>query len=87
MAAVISQTGGIVERGCCTFDVLNPSESVSIIVGVGLCGLKIGAVTIPPGVLLSTVLTGLGYQDPCASCVEKLDNDDNNFLYVECNPL
>jgi hypothetical protein len=87
MAAVISKTDGIVEEGCCTFDVLNPSESVSITVGVDLCGLKIEAVTIPPGVLLSTVLAELGYLVRCASCVEKLDNDDNNFLYVECNPL
>jgi hypothetical protein len=86
MSAVIRKTNGIFEDGCCTFDVLNPSESVSINVGVSTCNLKVGEITIPPGVLLSTVLGNLGYLDTCATCVEKKD-DDNDFLYVECNPL
>jgi len=87
MAQVIRNTNGIFENDCCTFDVLNPSESVSIEVGVNQCRLKLGAVTIPPGVLLSTVLGNLGYENTCATCVEKLEDDDNDFLYVECNPL
>jgi hypothetical protein len=87
MAQVIRSTFGIDVKGCCTFDVLNPSESVSISVGVSTCNLELGEITIPPGVLLSTVLGNLGYEDTCARCVEKLEDDDNDFLYVECNPL
>jgi hypothetical protein len=87
MAQVIRNTNGIFNSGCCAFDVLNPSESVSINVGVNQCELKLGEVTIPPGVLLSTVLGNLGYLDTCAKCVEKLNDDDNDFLYVECNPV
>lgn len=87
MAQVVNAPEAITKGGeCCSFDVLNPSLTQSMVVYVETCLVVIGEVTIPPNTLLSTVLAGIPEAEgsTCASCIRRMDDTDNDFVYVPC---
>ena len=64
MAFVYNLPQGVIDIGCCSFDVYNPSLSNSIDVNVNNCGSLNFPVTIPPGGLLTDVYG-------CTECVSR----------------
>lgn len=87
MAQVYANSEFIGKEGCCSFDILNPSLTESMLVIYENCGGDSSEVTIPPNTLLSTVLVGLGNSDPCVTSVTRLTPGDNDFVYVPCAGL
>ena len=87
MAQVYARSNFINKEGCCSFDILNPSLTESMVLFYENCQGDSSEVTVPPNTLLSTVLVGLGNLDPCVTSVTRLTPGDNDFVYVPCAGL
>ena len=87
MAQVYAKSEFINKEGCCSFDILNPSLTESMLLIYVNCGGDSSEVTVPPNTLLSTVLIGLENTDPCVTFVTRLTPGDNDFVYVPCAGL
>ena len=87
MAQLYAKSEFIGKDGCCSFDILNPSLTESMLLIYRNCQGDSSEVTIPPNTLLSTVLVGLGNSDPCVTSVTRLTPGDNDFVYVPCAGL
>lgn len=84
MAQVIFKSEFVVKGDCCSFDILNPSLTESMVLYYQNCQGDGSEVTVPPNTLLSTVLVGLGNTDPCVNSLRRLSKGDNDFVYVPC---
>ena len=84
MAQVLLRSEFVIKGDCCSFDILNPSLTESMVLFYENCQGDSGEVTVPPNTLLSTVLVGLGNTDPCAIYVQRLSEGDNDFVYTPC---
>jgi hypothetical protein len=78
MAQVLRKSEFVNKVDCCGFDILNPSLTQSMVVSYQTCLGDEGTQEIPPNTLLSTLI------ETCVECVRRLDDTDNEFVYVPC---
>ena len=77
MAFVYRAEGGIIEKGCCEFNVFNPSTTTDLDLNARRCGMKPSNYLIPP---LSTILNEYGF---CIQCVNS--KTEGPWEYAPCS--
>jgi hypothetical protein len=78
MAQVLVKSESVEKVDCCEFDILNPSLTETMTVVYETCGGDSGQAEIGPNTLLSARIGS------CASCVRRISEGDNDFVYVPC---